>query len=44
MTALIHFHFNEEPTDMDRFAILWNRLMFVLEFKGELTTKSINIG
>jgi hypothetical protein len=44
MTALIHFHFKEEPETMERFAILWNRLIFVLEFKGELTTKSINIG
>jgi hypothetical protein len=42
--ALVHFYFNEEPKTIDRLAQLWNRLRFVLEFKGELNTKEINIG
>ena len=32
--ALIHFYFREEPTSLDRIALLWSRLEFVLEFQG----------
>lgn len=44
MQALVHFYFKEEPNDMDRLALLWGRLQFVLEFKGELSHKEIKIG
>ena len=42
--ALVHFYFNEEPEDIDRLALLWNRVQFCLEFKGEMKTSEINIG
>lgn len=28
--ALIHFFFNEEPTDIDRFALLWGRAEYLI--------------
>jgi len=42
--ALIQFHFKEEPDTEERFAQLWNRLSFVLEFRGEIGVQEINIG
>jgi len=28
--ALIHFFFNEEPKDVDRFALLWGRAEYLI--------------
>jgi hypothetical protein len=42
--ALVHFYFKEEPKDIDRLILLWNRAQFVMEFKGELSKKEITLG
>jgi len=43
MIALIHFYFGEEPKNLDRFAVLWGRLEFALQFDGKLKKKEVKI-
>ena len=42
--ALILFYLHEEPKTIDRFAELWSKLSFALEFEGKFKTELIKVG